>query len=26
VLFEGLEPSAAVNNLMGREPKAEQWG
>jgi len=26
VLFEGLDPSAAVNNLMGREPKAEQWG
>jgi glycerol-3-phosphate dehydrogenase (NAD(P)+) len=26
VLFEGLAPRVAVENLMGREPKAEQWG
>jgi glycerol-3-phosphate dehydrogenase (NAD(P)+) len=26
VLFEGRDPRLAVENLMGREPKAEQWG
>jgi glycerol-3-phosphate dehydrogenase (NAD(P)+) len=26
ILFEGLDPRAAVEQLMMREPKAEQWG